>query len=85
MANAEPRLRCAAGYVRRFRSNKDQSVSFSVAGQRFVLPATSTFALRVQASRRVLVQYVPPGRKASDVVDVVANPSDRTIREYNAQ
>ena len=84
MASSIPEMRqgCVAGFVKGGKSNRDHSVTFWVAKQRFVINEGSSFVRTLHLAKRALVCFETGASKNPKITLVLAEPSVRLIREY---
>lgn len=76
----KPRVGHVAGFVKGPTQNKDNSVTFKVSGQKFVLSKSNNFVEELEKANRALIRF-EEGRNPK-IILVLAEPTARLIRQY---
>ena len=74
---------CVAGFVKGGTSNKDNSVTFRVARQKFIVKEGSAHHQQLASAERALVQFVISDTKNPKILHIFNDPSARMVMQYS--
>ncbi len=72
---------CVAGFVKGPVDNKDKSLTFWIAGQRFVVATKSAEAKKLLGARRALILFHLEASTNPRITMILVEPSARSIIE----
>ena len=77
----KPTISHVAGFVMGPTQNRDNSVTFKIAGQRFTLSKKNDFVEMLCDAKRALVRFEAISKNPR-IILVIPNPSTKLIRHY---
>lgn len=77
----KPKIGHVAGFVKGKTLNKDNSITFKVAGQKFILSEKDAFVGQLRNAERALISFEITGKNPK-ILLVLTEPSARLIRQH---